>query len=288
MRSPVLTLTVLSLGLCTACADKHPPTFEGDAALTLEAATPTTLNISWPSAQDDRELQAYRVFCDDQQIAQVPASVHAYVLEELQPSTDYLLGVVPVDQADNAGERLSLVASTADGEPPTFPAASNLHIRDVTPEGAPDGGGSLELTWPAAIDATGVVRYSITHEGQPVAQVEGTELSYRLDAEPGQDLEGAYGVTAEDEAGNRSAALAARFPTLELEAPTNMAQNDLAPPGPDSAPVIANQPHLRLNPSLSRALRPANLQRIRLLGGRALQPSLLAPSMVEQVAPPTP
>ncbi|NOY91590.1 MAG: fibronectin type III domain-containing protein [Deltaproteobacteria bacterium] len=286
MRSPLLLiLALLSLGLCTACADKHPPTFQGDAALTLEAATPTTLNISWPSAQDDREVRAYRVFRDDEQIAELPASVHAYVIEELQPGTDYLVGVVPVDQADNAGERLSLVASTADGEPPSFPAASSLRIRDVTPEGATEGGGSLELTWPAATDATGVVRYTITHEGQPVGRVEGTELSYRVNAEPGQELEGAYGVTAEDEAGNRSAALAGRFPALELEAPTNMAQNDLPPP--DSA-AIANQPHLRLNPSLSRALRPANLRRIRLLGGPALRPSLLAPIMVERVAPPTP
>jgi len=276
MRVSVLTFPLLSLALCAGCADKSPPTFPGEAAIALDHASASALRIHWPVAHDDRQVHAYRVYRDDEQVAELTGGESSYTLDELEPSTDYLLAVVPLDAAGNMGERLSLVASTVDGEPPAFGAGARLRIRDVTPaDMAQNGQVDLELTWPAATDASGVTRYDITHEGQLVTSVSGDQLSYRLESAPGEERDGAYGVTAQDAAGNRSAAIAGRFPALDLDHVADATAAERAQPVNVSA--LADQPALHLDQGISRAIRPQALERIRLLGAPILTRDVLAP-----------
>jgi len=278
--------TILILIAATGCADKRPPTFEGDAALEIVTASARAISLRWPAAHDDRSVHVYRVFRDDEQVAELPASELSFQLRDLRSSTDYLVGVLPVDEAGNAGERLSLVASTTDGEPPTFAAGARLRIRDVTSdEAAAQGSTQLTLEWPTATDASGVRHYQLTREGETLATVDADQSSYTLESVAGENVEGAYGVIAEDAAGNLSEAIGARYPALELEAPA-LADATLTQPSVQT-PIIPNlpaQPNLRLNPGLSRALRPENLRRIRLLGSPTLSRSLV-PSPNAAAAP---
>lgn len=177
--------------------DSGPPVWAGDAALD---ATPSgdAVALSWPPATDDHGVVAYRVYRDGALLATLTSDEHSYVALELESLTEYTLAVQAGDAAGNwSSDGLSLVISTLDGGPPTWPAGSVLTAADVTDK-------SLVLSWFAAVDDGGVTEYVVKRGADTLATVEADTLSLLVE---GLDAQTQYSfeVQARDAAGYTSA-----------------------------------------------------------------------------------
>ena len=174
------------------------------------AATPSgsTINLSWTAATDNVAVVRYNVHrgtsagftpSTANRIAQPSGTAHADT--GLAPAT-YFYKVTAEDAAGNIGPVSNTASATvADTTAPTAPSGLN----------AAGGAGQASLTWSAATDNVGVVRYNVhraTTAGftpsaaNRIAQPTGTS---HTDTGLGAGTY-FYKVTAEDAAGNISAA----------------------------------------------------------------------------------
>ncbi len=248
MRSSRLLFPFLLVAL-TGCADKAPPVWPADAELAVESTT-DSISLSWPAAEDDRGVARFVIKQGAEVVAELDGAARDYLADGLDDGTEVRFEVYAEDEANNRSEMLSVVARTADGTAPHWPAGAALRG---------EGG---QLRWPAAVDSLGVEEYVVSKGEQELATV--SELSFAFDGEPA----GVH-VVARDEAGNESAPLTWREGDMVEEiaaAEGAEAEAEAHQLNPEAAQALP-----RVLPEL--ALDPAVLD-VRSLQGAALRESL--------------
>ena len=103
-------------------ADSIPPTWPGSSELTLSDITRTTVQLTWPAAQDNVAVKGYRIYVDgDQKVDKVSGDfnysvtddTYTYTVTGLNPNTTYEFDVKAYDAGNNVSEPgLSATATT--------------------------------------------------------------------------------------------------------------------------------------------------------------------------------
>ncbi|WP_243400877.1 MULTISPECIES: glycoside hydrolase family 6 protein [Isoptericola] len=186
--------------------DTEAPTAPADLAAT--GTTSTSTDLTWGASSDDTGVTRYTVLVDGAEAG--TSATTSYTLTGLTPSTTYEVTVTARDAAGNVSAASAPVTVTTkeatggeDTQAPTVP--TGLAAGEVTSS-------SVELTWAAADDDTGVAGYRVHRDGDLVADVTGTSAT---DSGLAADTAYSYTVTAYDAAGNASAASDALSVTTE-------------------------------------------------------------------------
>lgn len=167
------------------------------AGLTSPAQTDTTAELSWTAATDNHGVIGYDVYEGATLIGTTDGAL-SFTATGLIPATAYSFTVRARDAAGNvsaASPALSVTTKVTDLEPPTAP--SKLKAVNRTAE-------TVDLTWRAASDNVGVVRYEI-YEGAAQIGFTSGELSFHVSGLL-PDAEYRFTVRAVDDAGNVSEA----------------------------------------------------------------------------------
>ena len=129
--------------------DTTPPTAPTNFVRT--GGSYTTIATSWTASTDNVGVTQYRLYRAGNQVG--TATGTTFTFTGLTCSTSHNLEVEAIDAAGNVSSRAQLTASTdaCDTTPPTAPAT-------LTATGAI---GQASLSWPAATDNVGVVRYDL-------------------------------------------------------------------------------------------------------------------------------
>ncbi|WP_308199843.1 glycoside hydrolase family 6 protein [Isoptericola croceus] len=186
--------------------DTEAPTAPGGVVAT--GTTATSVDLAWDAATDNIGVTGYTVLVDGEPAG--TSGTTSFTLTGLTPSTTYEVTVTARDAAGNVSPASSPVSVTTDEatggedtEAPTVPAG--LTADQVTSS-------SVQLSWDASTDDTGVAGYRVHRDGELVADVAGTSATDGgLDA----GTTYSYTVTAYDAAGNASAPSEALSVTTE-------------------------------------------------------------------------
>ncbi|MEM9193112.1 MAG: fibronectin type III domain-containing protein, partial [Myxococcota bacterium] len=116
-RTRVVVASALVLG---GCADEEAPSW-GSAELELAEATVDALELRWSAAEDNREVTGYRIYLNGNVIESVEGTEHTVRLPNLDEATEYRVGVVAVDAAENSSPVIELVTATTDETAPSWP-----------------------------------------------------------------------------------------------------------------------------------------------------------------------
>ncbi|HSC90581.1 MAG TPA: LamG-like jellyroll fold domain-containing protein [Gaiellaceae bacterium] len=196
-------------------ADTTPPNAPTNFAKT--GSTGTTIATSWTASTDNVGVTGYNLYRGTTQVATV--STTTYTFTGLACGTSYGLGVEAVDGSGNVSTRTPLTAST-DACDTTAPSAPGSL-------GASPSGTSVALTWTAATDNVGVVRYNV-HRGTAAGFTPSAANRIAQPTTTGYTDSGLaagtyyYKVTAEDAAGNVGPA--------SNEATATITSSDTTPP----------------------------------------------------------
>ncbi len=188
--------------------DEAPPT--APAELTGTWGRPSHVKLTWSAATDDAAVTGYRVYRDDQPIANLGPAARTHSDAGVVNLQTFVYEVTAVDAAGHESARKPVIVETGDDTAPSTPTAS------VTLSG-PD---AADVTWSPASDNAGVTGYRITRNGSVVGTVDGAATHLR-DSALDDAVAYTYTVTALDAAGNTSAASApSTVTTPDLTAPT--------------------------------------------------------------------
>jgi fibronectin type 3 domain-containing protein len=181
------------------------------------SSTETTIATSWTASTDNVGVAGYNVYRDGDQVSTTTGTTHTFT--GLTCGTSYDLAVEARDAAGSVSGRAPLTASTdvCDTTPPTAPSSL----------GATGSLSSVSLTWTASTDNKSVMRYNVHRStaagftpsaANRVGQPTGTTFT----DSPLAVGTYYYKVTAEDAAGNISAASneASATVTGDVTAPT--------------------------------------------------------------------
>jgi chitodextrinase len=183
--------------------DGTPPTAPTGVVATVN--TDNSVAVSWSAASDDVGVTGYLVLRNGVQVGTTSGAL-SFTDATAAAKTNYAYTVEAVDAASNtsaasAPPAIVTTAPSPDTTPPTVPA--NVV---ATPVNAT----STSLTWAASTDDVGVVRYLIFRGGVQVGT--STSLTYP-DAGLSPSTSYSYTVSAQDAAGNTSAASVAALVT---------------------------------------------------------------------------
>ncbi|HTU67961.1 MAG TPA: fibronectin type III domain-containing protein [Steroidobacteraceae bacterium] len=179
--------------------DTTPPSVP--ANLSAATPTPTQIQLSWSASTDDSAgVAGYRVYRDggnDPIAANV--TVTNYLDTGLEPNTAHTYTVRAYDAASPANESALTAAVSA-----TTPAAQP--DADITPPSVPanvvataTSANSIQITWSAATDASGVASYRVFREGTAVPIAVTSQLSF-TDSQLATNTTYTYHVSAVDAA----------------------------------------------------------------------------------------
>ena len=175
--------------------DEQAPQWPQGAAMYAERIDPREIQLAWSHAVDNVEVTTYVLYQDEAIIARLPAQQSMYIASGLLVGARYTFGVVAEDAAGNRSDKMTLVLSTADAEPPVWTDNAVLRAVDITETTA-------MLSWPPAQDNVAVARYRISLNGRIVLETaETTALLQQLMPLTPYEAE----VIAIDGSGNRSA-----------------------------------------------------------------------------------
>lgn len=192
-------------------SDVTPPTAPEN--LTGSVISSTQIDMQWTAAVDDVAVAGYRVYRSADggntwvMVATLGAQQTSYSASGLNPSTEYRFRVTAFDGMNNESEPSNtLILTTASG-------SGGEPVGDTTPPTKPlnlvatkMGARSIQLTWDAATDDTGVVGYEVWRSTDGVNYtkvVEVATLSY-VNNLLTPDTTYYFQVKAFDAAGNRS------------------------------------------------------------------------------------
>jgi chitodextrinase/flagellar hook assembly protein FlgD len=172
--------------------DKVLPTVP--KGLTFADVTDSSLTLSWQAASDNDLLTGYEVFRNGKKIADLSAQQLSMQVTGLLPASKVSLKVKSVDHSGNrspASTGLSVVTA-ADTQAPTKPLPVRVVDQRV---------GSVTVSWDAATDNKGVVRYDLYNYQKKFASTSSTRYTIR-ELPLGQHME--LTVAAVDAAGLES------------------------------------------------------------------------------------
>ena len=174
-------------------ADATPPS----AVTLLKVAVhpkPWGATLTWGAATDNVGVTGYRVFRDAALIKTVTALT--YVDAGLPHIDMSVYAVAAIDAAGNEGTRTRISAIPPDIDLIAPAAPRSLKAKALTKR-------RVRLTWPAATDDFGVIRYDVVFGGKVVLKTSKRTVTIRLAGKRGRRV--TVAVRAIDAAGNRSA-----------------------------------------------------------------------------------
>jgi chitodextrinase/O-glycosyl hydrolase len=198
----------------TTPGDTTPPSAPG--APLQGVVTDTTIALSWAASTDDTGVVRYDILRGGTTVGS--STTLSFTDINLSPSTQYSYSIKAFDAAGNSTAGASAFATTAaDTTPPGSPGTPTLNSATTA---------AVSISWTAASDDVGVVRYDIFRGGTtPVGS--STTLSF-TDNTVSASSSYSYTVKAVDAAGNSSAASGA----IAVTTP-----GDSTPPSAPGAPV---------------------------------------------------
>jgi GH35 family endo-1,4-beta-xylanase/chitodextrinase len=197
-----LSTTGPSREVTTPEADGEAPAWGGGAELQASSIGRHDAVLTWTPATDNYGVAGYAVYLGDTLLSTVGGAAASYRATGLTPGTTYGFRVAAIDVAGNEadGPTLDVATLAADTSAPAWSGGSALTASEPTTSG-------FSLSWPAAVDDTGISRYRVYLDGEAVAVLPGSVHGYYVNGL----LDGlAYEATVEavDAAGNVSAPLA--------------------------------------------------------------------------------
>jgi chitodextrinase len=226
------TNATMSTAPCVAppppTTDTQPPTTP--TSLTLVAAQPTSVTLTWSPSTDNVGVTGYGTFQDGAPVQVVTG--HTFVYQGLSCGTSHQLGVQAYDAKGNHSGIASVTASTtpcSDTSPPTTP--KNPVLLDSTSS-------SVTILWSASTDNVGVAGYGAYVGGQLAGSTVGQTYTFTGLA---CNTSFVLGIDAYDAVGNRS-------PTVNTALATTSC-DDIQPPTTPSQLTVSNatQTGLTLN-----------------------------------------
>lgn len=151
-------------GSLAKCEDKEPPTQPGLPSVT--ALSPTQLSVSWPAATDNVAVTSYTVIRNTSQLQDV--GLPSFVDGGLKPNTEYCYRVIANDKAGNKSKSSDTFCGRtlpADKDGPPGPGGLVAQPLSTT---------SIQLTWTAPTDPSGIAGYVILVGDKRMSQVTGT------------------------------------------------------------------------------------------------------------------
>ena len=212
--SPPLTATTAS------AADTTPPSVPKNVALV--STTSSSISLTWTASTDNVGVAGYKIFRNGTLVASVRQN--SYTDTGLAASTTYSYAVAAFDAAANTSAQSSpplsaTTGSTSDTTPPSVPTNVVLVSKTST---------SVQISWSASIDNTGVAGYKVYRNSTLVASVRQTTYT---DTGLAASTTYNYTVAAYDASGNTSgqsspplaATTASSADTTPPSVPTNVA-----------------------------------------------------------------
>jgi len=204
-----------------APTDNTPPT--QPANLAVNAATRTSVSLTWSPSTDNVDVSGYRVYVNGAPAAN--PTLPTALVSALTCGTAFPFEVDAVDAAGNRSPRARITASTAacaDTQAPTAPSNVSASSRSAT---------SIALTWSASSDNVGVTGYGLYRGGSSVGSASTTTAIFSgLTCNTNYTL----AVDAVDAGGNRSAKATVMVSTTACpdttapSAPTGLAASSIA------------------------------------------------------------
>ncbi|MFC5908792.1 glycoside hydrolase family 6 protein [Streptacidiphilus monticola] len=191
-----------ALGTSTGGGDTTPPSVP--TGLKVTGTTSSSVSLSWTASTDNVGVTAYNVYRGSTKVGTVTSGT-TFTDTGLSASTAYSYTVTAQDAAGNVSAASAAVSATT---------ASSTGGGDTTPPSTPTGltvtgttSSSVSLSWTASTDNVGVTAYNVYRGSTKV----GTVTSGTTFTDTGLSASTAYSytVTAQDAAGNVSAASAA-------------------------------------------------------------------------------
>ena len=174
-------------------ADGTPPS----AVKLLKVAVhpkPWGATLTWGAATDNVGVAGYRVYRDAALIKTV--ATLSYVDPGLPHIDMAVYAVAAIDAAGNEGTRTRISAIPPDVDLTAPTAPRSLKAKALTKR-------RVRLTWPAATDDVGVIRYDLVFTGKVVLKTSKRTVTIKLAGKRGKKV--AVSVRAIDAAGNKSA-----------------------------------------------------------------------------------
>ena len=179
--------------------DQTVPWWPEPAVASTRDLTPTSVTLTWPTAQDNAAVTGYVVQVDDNEPQQLAAERASLLISNLQPWRAYRLAVWAQDAAGQVSPALEVGVFTPDTEVPVWPAGAVLVPSQLEST-------ALTVNWSMALDDVGVVGYRVLADGVQTGAVNGAEQSLRIEGLlPARMV--LIEVIAVDAAGNESARL---------------------------------------------------------------------------------
>jgi len=171
------------------------------------AGTPseTSIALSWTASNDNVGVTRYNIYKDG--VFRASVAVTNYLLNNLNPGTEYIFEVEALDAYGNKSEKALITVSTTDETAPSIPA-------DLAATAAET---SISLSWTASIDNVDVAGYVIYLDGDSVDTV--TEPSFAA-TELNALTEYIFEVQAFDATGNKSEKASLTVSTTDETAPS--------------------------------------------------------------------
>ena len=192
---------------CRGADGIKPEPITGLAAQSVAAGDGTQdVDLHWDAATDNVGVTGYRISRGTTLLAETTST--AYLDTDVVNATDYTYKVQALDAAGNTrGATVDIRTGGADTTPPSPP--SGLASTTSSPT-------SIELSWDASTDNTGVTGYEVRRDDVVVGTVAGTDYADTV----GGPEDHVYTIVALDAAGNRS----------DPSAPLTAHSQNLAPP----------------------------------------------------------
>jgi fibronectin type 3 domain-containing protein len=185
-------LSGYSAPLVVTLSDGTPPS----AITGLRVAVhpkPWGATLTWGRATDDVAVTGYRIYRDARLVVTVTGLTYT---DPGLPRVDMAVyAVAAIDATANEGERSRISAIPPDVDLIAPAAPRSLRGKALTKR-------RVRLTWPAAVDDVGVVRYEIVVGGRTVLKTAKRTVTIRLAGKRGKRI--SISVRAVDAAGNRS------------------------------------------------------------------------------------
>jgi len=185
--------------------DTTSPQWSSDAELKATEVKADSVLLNWSAATDDVGVTAYVVYQGEEELAVVTDEL-SYQVSGLTAETAYTFTVVAEDEAKNRSEALSVSITTAQAtqeEEEEVDTTSPQWSSDAELKATQVGKNGVTLTWTAATDNKKVTSYILYKDGNVLASVSDSTLSYAVqELRPGTTY--SFKVEAGDEAGNWS------------------------------------------------------------------------------------
>ena len=175
--------------------DTTPPSTPTGLSASL-VSSPLQVNLSWNASSDNVGVAGYTVYRNGAVLTTLPGTVTTYNDSAVTSGT-YSYAVDAFDAAGNhSAASAPASVNIPDTQAPTVPGGFTASASSAT---------QVNLGWTASTDNVGVTGYTVYRDGNVLASVSGSTLSYS-DTSVSANTTYAYAVDAFDAAGNHSAA----------------------------------------------------------------------------------